>query len=402
MNWNKLFADRIKGMKRSSIREILKLTAKPDVISFAGGLPAPEYFPVERVKEASDTVLSERGQEVLQYSTTEGMPELRQMVADSLSTSDLTVGPENIIITAGSQQGLDLVCRILLNEGDKMVVENPTYLGMLMAARPFHPTFVPIPTDHDGVIVDALPPLLEQNPKMVYMVPNFQNPQGITLSTERRKQLVALTYDKPLVLIEDNPYGELRYSGDPPPTLLSLDAQQRGSNRLDGNVAYIGTFSKTLTPGLRIGWVVANETIIDKLIQVKQSADLHTNTFAQFVAYEVAKDGFLEQHITKLRDVYRDRRDTMLNAMEEYFPENVTWQKPDGGLFLMVYMPESVDSLELLEKAIAQKVAFVPGGDFHINSTGHNTFRLNFSNAKPDAIREGIRRLGTLIKAELA
>jgi 2-aminoadipate transaminase len=283
-----------------------------------------------------------------------------------------------------------------------MVVENPTYIGMLMASRPFQADYIPIPTDEDGVMVDELPALLEQNPKMVYMVPNFQNPQGVTLSAERRKQLVAMTYDKPLVLIEDNPYGELRYSGDTLPTLLALDAQQRGSRELDGNVVYIGTFSKTLTPGLRVGWVVANETIIDKLVQVKQSADLHTSTFTQFVAYEVAKDGFLDDHITTLREVYRERRDVMLAAMAEHFPEGVTWQKPIGGLFLMVYMPPQIDAVKLLEKAVAQKVAFVPGGDFHIDGTGQNTFRLNYSNAKPDAIREGIKRLGTLIKAELA
>lgn len=401
MDWNTIFADRMKTMKRSTIREILKLTAQPDVISFAGGLPAPEFFPVERVREATDTVLSERGQEVLQYSTTEGMPELRQFVADSLSTPDFTVGPENVIILNGSQQGLDLVCRIILNENDKMIVENPSYIGMLMASRPYQTEYIPIPTDQDGVMVDELPALLEKNPKMVYMVPNFQNPQGVTLSAERRKQLVALTANKPLILVEDNPYGELRYSGDPPPTLLSLDAQHRGSKVLDGNVVYIGTFSKTLTPGLRVGWVVANEAIIDKLVQAKQSADLHTSTLTQFVAYEVAKDGFLEQHITTLREVYRERRDIMLNAMSEHFPDGVTWQTPIGGLFLMVYLPPQIDATKLLQKAVAQKVAFVPGADFHIDGTGKNTFRLNFSNAKPAAIREGIKRLGTLIKAEL-
>ncbi len=401
MDWNTLFADRTRQMKRSTIREILKLTAQPDVISFAGGLPAPELFPTERVAQATSVIMAERGQEALQYSTTEGMPELRTMIAERLSAPGFTVSPDNVIIVGGSQQGLDLVCRVFLNEGDKMVIENPSYLGMLMASRPYDLHYIPIGTDQDGAILDELPAMLAQQPKMVYMVPNFQNPQGVTMNLERRQRLVAMTHDKPLILVEDNAYGELRYRGEHLPALLQLDAQQRGVSGVEGNVIYNGTFSKVLTPGLRVGWIVANTAIIDKIVQAKQSADLHTSTLTQFLTYEVASEGFLDAHIEVIRQVYRERLNVMLAAMEEYFPEGVRWQRPDGGLFLMVYLPEQVDSVELLGKAVEQKVAFVPGTDFHLDGVGANTFRLNFSNARPEMIREGIRRLGELIRTEL-
>jgi len=401
MKWDGLFASRMGHMKRSTIREILKLTAQPDVISFAGGLPAPELFPTERVEEATSTALAERGQEALQYSTTEGMPELRELIAQRMSDGDLQIGPDNIVLVSGSQQALDLVCRVFLDEDDAMVIENPSYLGMLMAARPYGVRFVPIRTDQDGVVVDDLEPLLEENPKMVYVVPDFQNPQGTTLSLERRRQLVEATSGRPLVIVEDNPYGELRYSGEAHPPLLHLEARHRGSTAVDGNVVYISTFSKTLAPGMRLGWIVAHEEIIDKIVQAKQSADLHTSTFAQFVTYETARDSFLDEHVARLREVYRQRRDIMLEAMGEYFPPEVRWQKPDGGLFLMVYMPEHIDSHELLKKALERKVAFVPGTDFHLDGSGRNTFRLNFSNARPEMITEGIRRLGELLQEEV-
>lgn len=401
MNWDTLFADRIKDMKRSTIREILKLTAQPDVISFAGGLPAPELFPKDRIAQATARIMQEHGEAALQYSTTEGVPELRQFIADRISTPDFKVGMENIIIISGSQQGLDLICRVTLNEGDTMLIENPSYLGMLMASKPYHVNYVPVPTDSDGAIVDQLPPLLAQNPKMLYMVPNFQNPQGVTLSKERREQLIDMTYDRSMIMVEDNPYGELRYSGEYPPHLLQLDAARRGVSGVEGNVVYIGTFSKVLTPGLRIGWMIGHERIIDKLVQAKQSADLHTSTLTQYLSYEVAKDGFLDEHIERLKVVYRERRDTMLDALSEYFPEEVKWHQPEGGLFLMIYLPEGMDSTALLQKALTHKVAFVPGTDFHVGGIGANTFRLNFSNAGTDRIVEGVRRLGTLLKSEL-
>lgn len=398
MQWDELFAKRTSHMKRSTIREILKLTGEHEMISFAGGLPAPEFFPVERVQQATDTVLSERGQEALQYSATEGMPELRDMIAERMSTSNLHITRDNVLITSGSQQGIDLLGRIMMDEGDPVVVENPTYLGALMAWRTFALRYVPVPTDNDGMQVDALEPLLSQNPKLIYTMPTFQNPGGFTLSLPRRQQLVRLLNAHHVPLIEDDAYGALRYSGDPLPTLLELDAMQRGSTAVDGHVIYMGTFSKVLTPGYRVAWVVAPDAVIDKMIAAKQACDLHTNTIGQFVTYEVARDGFLDAHIEVLRNVYRERRDMMLQALADYFPEECSWTQPDGGLFVLVRLPQGVDGETLLRAAVPQGVAFVYGDEFHLDGTGSNTVRLNFSNTQPDRMREGVRRLGQLVK----
>ncbi|MAS33463.1 MAG: aminotransferase [Anaerolineaceae bacterium] len=402
MQWDQRFAARTAQMKRSTIREILKLTSQPDVISFAGGLPAPEFFPVERVKQAADLALSERGQAALQYSTTEGMPELRELIAERLSNEHIQVDPDQVLITTGSQQALDLIGRVLIDNGDFVIAENPTYLGMIMAWKPYGLRYTPVPTDAEGMDVDALEPLLRQNPKLLYVVPNFQNPGGNTLSLERRERLVALLARYQVPLIEDNPYGELCYSGEPQPSILSLDAKNLGINTPDGHVIYAGTLSKVLAPGLRIGFLVAAAAVIDKLVQAKQSADLHTSTLDQFIAYEVARDGFLDQHVQHLREVYRERRDIMLAAMERYFPPEVTWSKPDGGLFLLVTAPSQVDTTTLLVEAVKRKVAFVPGADFHIDGSGQNTFRLNFSNAGPQMIEAGIQRLGQLLHDAVA
>jgi 2-aminoadipate transaminase len=402
MNWDAVFAARTQHMKRSTVREILKLTAKPEVISFAGGLPAPELFPVERIQQATDTVLAERGQEVLQYSTTEGMPELRDLIARRLSRGKYQLHRDNILITSGSQQAVDMLARVLLDEGDRVIVENPTYVGMMTSWRPFSLHFSAVPTDDDGMIVDELPSLLAEKPKLMYAIPTFQNPQGTTLTRERRAKLAKILVDHDLPFVEDDPYGELRYSGDPVPPVLHFEADYRGTTRLDGNVIYCGTFSKILTPGLRIGWVVAAFPVIDKLVQVKQATDLHTSTFNQFVSYEVARDeAFLDEHVTMLRDVYRQRRDLMLQTMDEHFPSEVTWTRPEGGLFLMVTMPQHLNAREVLKLALENNVAFVPCDDFFIGNSGHNMFRLNFSNSRPERIVEGIKRLGSVLKTAL-
>ncbi len=399
MDWDSRFAARTQQMKRSTVREILKLTARAEVISFAGGLPAPELFPVERIRQATDTVLAERGQEMLQYSTTEGMPELRELIANRLSSGKFQIHRDNILITSGSQQAVDMIARIFLDEGDRVIVENPTYVGMMTSWRPFDLEFSAVPTDDDGMIVDALEPLLAGNPKLVYAIPTFQNPQGTTLTKARREKLAEILIRHDLPFVEDDPYGELRFSGEPVPTVLQIEAEQRGSTTLDGTVIYCGTFSKVLTPGLRIGWVAAAYPVIDKLVQVKQATDLHTSTFNQFVSYEVARDEeFLNEHVAVLRQVYRERRDLMMQTMEAYFPQEVTWTRPDGGLFLMVTMPEALNAREVLKQALAHDVAFVPCDDFFIGDTGHNTFRLNYSNARPERIVEGIKRLGSVLK----
>lgn len=399
MNWDNLFADRTKLMKRSAIREILKLTAQPDVISFAGGLPAPELFPIERIQQATDTVLSERGREVLQYSTTEGMPELRSFIAKWLSKGAFQVNPDNILIVSGSQQALDLIGKILLNKDDKVVVENPTYLGMLTCWRPIDLEFLAVPTDKDGMQIDQFEALMSQNPKAVYSIPTFQNPQGVTLSYERRKHLVEILAKYNLPFVEDDPYGELRYSGEKVPSVLQMDADYRGSTGIDGSVIYCGTFSKVLTPGLRVGWVAAHEDVIEKLVQSKQASDLHTSTLNQYITYEVVRDeAFFHGHIEMLREVYRQRRDLMLNLMQEHFPSEVSWTHPEGGLFLMVTMPEHMNATEILQRALEYKVAFVPCDSFFIGDTGSNTFRVNFSNSRPEMIEEGIKRIGSLLK----
>ncbi|MBZ0278758.1 MAG: PLP-dependent aminotransferase family protein [Anaerolineae bacterium] len=399
IQWTEKFARRTALLRPSAIREILKLTQQHDIISFAGGLPAPDFFPVERVREAAETVLTERAAEALQYSTTEGIPELRDFIAARMSNEQLTVTRENILIVSGAQQGIDLVGRVLLDDGDGILVENPTYLGTLLTWNLYSPRYVTVPTDHDGLRVDELEPALRQNPKLMYLIPNFQNPQGVTISRERRETLVKLLARYHVPVVEDNPYGELRYSGEPIPSLYELDAASTNSRRLEGHVLYAGTFSKVLMPGLRLGWIAAPVPVIEKLVQAKQAADLQSSSLSQLLTYEVARDGFLDQHIIRLRNEYRQRRDVMLAAMDRYFPtEGVTWAKPEGGLFLMVTLPESVDTAELLKEATRNKVAFVPGTDFFLGGAGRNTMRLNFSNARPEMIETGIQRLGKLLK----
>ncbi len=397
VNWNAKFAARTGRMRRSSIREILKLTQRPDVISFAGGLPAPELFPIEQIRAAADRVLTERGAGALQYSTSEGIPELRSYLAARMSRPGLTVSPDNILIVQGGQQAIDLVGRILFDEGDRAIVESPTYLGMLVAWRAYNLNYLVVPTDQHGLITELLPPALRQNPKLMYLVPNFQNPQGVTLSGARRAHLAQLAAEHGSVILEDNPYGDLRYSGEDLPSLYAVDAQVRGLSELNGGVIYTSSFSKILAPGLRMAWIAAPVPVIDKLVQAKQGADLQCNTFSQYIAYEVCKDGFIDAHILRLRDAYRQRRDVMLAALEREFPEEARWSKPDGGLFLMVHVPQHINATELLKEAIERKVAYVPGDDFHVEG-GQNTFRLNYSNASPEMIEEGIRRLGALLK----
>ncbi len=403
VNWNKKCAKRTNLMTRSSIREILKLTQRPEIISFAGGLPAPELFPVERIKSAAAKVLDEHGTEALQYGASEGVTMLRDFIAERMSRRGVNVTRDNILVVGGAQQGIDLIGRVLLNDGDGLVVEDPTYMGMLQAWRPYNPCCYTVPTDHDGLDLDVLRRILREKPKLLYLVPNFQNPQGITLSAERRRGLIELLHEFDGIVIEDNPYGELRYSGDDIPNLYEYDAAYQGTNMLDGRVIYLGTFSKVLAPGVRIGWIAAPLDIMDKLVQAKQAADLHTSPLTQWIVAEVARDGFLDEHIKRLREVYESRRDLMLASMEAYFPRDIHWTKPDGGLFLMAHAPEHLDMTELFKIAVEHQVAYVPGADFYVGgaAAGGHTFRLNFSNARPAMIQEGIRRLGAMLEEVL-
>ncbi len=403
--WKLRYAQRTLGVKSSAIRELLKVTQKPEIISFGGGLPAPDVFPVKRFEEACHKVLTEQGAQALQYGTTEGYQPLREMIAHNLARYGIVASAENVLITSGSQQALDLIGKLLINRGDRVLVEAPTYLGALQAFNVYGAQYVSVPVDEDGLLTDQLDPSLRAGPKFMYVLPNFQNPAGVTLSEGRRHQLILLADKYGIPIIEDDPYGQLRYEGDHIAPLVVLDREnlRRDNGFTLGNVIYLSTFSKTLAPGIRLAWIVAPEDVISKLVQLKQAADLHTSTFSQYVAYEVARDGFLDQHVKLIRQVYRERRDAMLNALHQYFPPEVTWTHPKGGLFLWVSMSEGSDSQTLLPAALAENVAFVPGDSFYANNghEGGRHMRLNFSYCQPEVIHEGIRRLSVAVKMQL-
>jgi len=402
--WTYRFAQRTKAIKSSVIRELLKLTQRPEVISFAGGLPAPELFPIARFQEACRRVLAEKASFALQYGTTEGYAPLRELIAGNMARYGIVAGVENVLITSGSQQALDLIGKLLVNRGDRVLVEAPTYLGALQAFDIYGAEYVSVPIDADGLQTELLDEALRSGPKFMYVLPNFQNPGGVTLSEGRRHELVLLADKYGIPIIEDDPYGQLRYEGEHLPALVVVDREnlQRDDGYRLGNVIYLSTFSKTLAPGLRLGWIVAPAEVIGKLVQLKQGADLHTSTFTQAVAYEVARDGFLDEHVRTIRQVYRQRRDAMLSALQEFFPPEVTWTHPAGGLFLWVTLPEGMDCQALFEVALRENVAFVPGGCFYAGSDeGRRHMRLNFSCAQPEQIREGIRRLAVAVRSQM-
>jgi len=402
--WEYRYAQRTQRMGSSAIRELLKYTEKPDIISFAGGLPAPEVFPVEEFNAACDRVLREQGAMALQYSTTEGYLPLREMIARHSERYGIKITPENVLITSGSQQALDLLGKILIDPGDRILVESPTYLAAIQAWNAYGAEFITVPMDDDGMNTDYLEEALRAGPKFIYVLPNFQNPTGVTLSMERRRKLLALADQYGVPIVEDDPYGQLRYEGEHLPSIVVLDSQFRddGTPCYRGNVIYLSTFSKTLAPGIRLGWVVAPPEVIGKLVQAKQGADLHTATFNQVVAYEVSRGGFLDRHIHTIRDVYGERRDVMLAAMDRDFPPEVNWTHPQGGLFLWGVLPNHMDAKDLLTSCLERKVAFVPGEPFHPTGGGKNTMRINFSNATHEEINQGIKRLGTAISEKLA
>lgn len=397
--WAQRFAQRTQRMKSSAVRELLKLTELPDVISFAGGLPAPETFPLERFTEASARVMTEFGSRALQYSTTEGYRPLRELIAAHATRYGILVEADNILITSGSQQALDLIGKVFVNPGDHILVESPTYLGALQAWNAYQAEYVAADTDDDGYIMASVDAKMRTGPKFAYALPNFQNPSGVTLSIERRTRLIELADHYGVPILEDDPYGQLRYEGEHLPALVTLDSQFRPADgaQYSGNVIYLSTFSKTLSPGIRLGWIVAPVEVIRKLVQAKQGTDLHTSTVSQMVAYEVAAGGFLDQHVKQIRAIYRERRDTMLAALKAHFPPGVTWTRPQGGLFLWLKFPDTLDAADLLTSAIDEKVAFVPGESFFVDGSGRNTARLNFSNASPDRINEGIARLARCV-----
>lgn len=402
-SWDNRFAQRTQRMKGSVIRELLKFTEEPDVISFAGGMPAPDAFPIKEFAAACNHILTEQGDLALQYGSTDGYYPLREMIMRQSSRYGIEITPENILITSGSQQGLDLLGKIFINPGDRIVVENPTYVGALQAWNAYGAEFIPVPFDEEGMITSELEKTLRSSPKFIYVLPNFQNPTGVTLSFERRLQLIELSEKYGVPVVEDDPYGQLRFEGEHQPSIVVLDSQTRAQEHCySGNVIYLGTFSKTLSPGLRLAWVIAPTEVIHKLINAKQGTDLHTSTFNQMIAYEVGKDGFINEHVKYIRKIYRERRDVMLDTLTEHMPEEVKWTHPQGGLFLWLTLPECINSRELLEEALKFKVAFVPGDSFYAQGGHYNTMRLNFSNPTPEMINEGIGRLAKAIKQFIA
>jgi len=393
-DWESKFCARCTLMTSSAIREILKVTQRPEIISFAGGLPAPEIFPIKEIEEACVQVLRTAGQQALQYTITEGFLPLRQELAVKMHKYGVEAEPENIFPTNGSQQALDLIGRIFIDAGDVIVTDSPTYLGALQAFAAYEPRIECLPLDDDGMQIDHLEDVLKrQKVRFIYVLPNFHNPAGVTLALERRIELVKIAAKYGVPLIEDDPYGELRFEGEDLPAIMTLHKE---------NTIYMSTFSKILAPGLRLGWVVGPQALISKLVQAKQATDLHTSTFIQMIVHDVMRRGILTDHSKLIRKVYGERRHVMTDAMEEHFPEGVKWTKPQGGLFLWVTAPEQVDTRDLLKKAIDHKVAFVPGTYFFPHGGGLNTMRLNFSNAQPDQIREGIKRLGATLKEAMA
>ncbi|MGB2696527.1 MAG: PLP-dependent aminotransferase family protein [Candidatus Zixiibacteriota bacterium] len=385
-----IISERAWEMKSSAIREILKITELPDVISFAGGLPAPELFPVEELKEACDRVLSISGPRSLQYSLTMGHRPLREFLAERYTQRGIPATPDNIMITSGSQQGLDLIGRVFLDSGSFVVVEDPTYLGALQAFEAYNPHYHTVSMDEEGMVVSEVEEAIKKKkPRFIYAVSNFQNPSGITMTEERRQKLVELAKEYYIPVIDDNPYGELRYAGEDLPSLKKL-----GGDLL----IELGTFSKIISPGLRIGWIFTSAEIMRLFERMKEGVDLHTNTFAQFMVYEYIKAGNLEKHIKLIKSEYSKRRKVMIESLEKYCPNYVRWTKAEGGLFLWVFLPEHVSATELLKKALEKKVAYVPGKPFYVHGDTDNTLRLNFSNATPEQIEEGIKRLAKVFE----
>ena len=395
------FSRNVRQLRASEIRELLKLTQRPEVISFAGGLPNPEAFPVENLRVVIDHVMKEHASDALQYGATEGHNKLRDAIARGMGTQfGVPQSIHNILITHGSQQGLSLLSHVLLDPGDTVVMGSPGYLGALQTFRAFQARIEGVPLDGHGVDVDLLEAKLrslaahKRLPKMIYLVPTFQNPSGETIPLDRRKRIYELACEHDLLIIEDDPYSFLRYEGEKVPLIKSLDEQER--------VVYLGTFSKILAPGFRIAWMAAPESIVNKACLAKQTQDLCSNTFAQYCIFEAMYHDFLFPHIAEIIRIYGAKRDAMLAAMDEHMPKQARWNRPEGGLFVWLTLPAFIDAHDMFAKAIANNVAYVAGQAFFPDGGGHNTLRLNFSHASDERIAEGIRRLSRVIGEEIA
>ena len=387
------FADRMSNIKASDIRELLKLTARPEIISFAGGLPAPELFPVEDLKAAMDAVMDENGRAALQYGVTEGPTHLREQIAQRLAEkNNIQSDADHLILTAGSQQGLDFIGKLFLNPGDVVVLESPSYLGAINAFKQYQPNFVEVPTDENGMIMEELDKVLATTPnvKLIYVIPDFQNPSGRTLPLERRKQFMEIINKYDVYAIEDNPYGDLRFKGEFLPALRSMDEKDL--------IIYFGTFSKILSPGFRMGWINASAEVVEKVNLIMQASALQTPTINALVISKYLDMFDVDKHVDKIREVYKHRCQLMIDTMRAEFPPECKFTDPDGGLFTWVELPDYIDTRELAPKAMAQNVAYVPGSGFYPSGNTRNCMRLNYSNATDERIVEGIKRLAKVIR----
>ncbi|MFJ7307609.1 aminotransferase-like domain-containing protein [Peribacillus frigoritolerans] len=389
------FAERARLVKSSETREILKVTERPEVISFAGGLPAPELFPVENLKIACNAVLDEEGAASLQYGTTEGYIPLREAISQRMKGIGINSTIENVLITSGSQQAIDLTGRLFINEGDTIICESPTYLAAINAFKSYDAKFVEVVMDDDGMVMDELEKKLNNHPdtKFIYTIPDFQNPTGRTLKLERRKRMIELANQYDVLIVEDNPYGAVRFAGEELPPVKHFDTENR--------VIYLSTFSKIFTPGLRLGWICADESFIEKYVAFKQTADLHTDSLAQRITAKYMEIYDMEEHIKKIKAVYKTKCTEMMRSMKEFFPKNLSYSKPEGGLFIWVELPEGIDSTHILTECLKNNVACVPGTPFFPNGTQKNTLRLNYSNMSNEKIIEGIKRMGEVLHHEL-
>ena len=399
VDFEHLYSDRAKRVVASEIREILKMMGDPDLISFAGGIPNPESFPVQAIREIVDKVLIESPIDALQYGVTEGYAPFRQTLAEYMRPQGVDCSAENIIVTSGATQIIDLCAQILLQQGRHVITESPSFLASLLDFKSYGAVIDDIKMDDNGIIVDALEDQLENlerktiRPSLLYTIPNFQNPTGVTMSESRRKKLVDLASDYDFLILEDDPYGALRFEGETVPPIKAFDDSDR--------VIYASSFSKILSPGMRLGWVVAHPELARKLAIMKQTADVHANMLCQRIADEYVSGGYLEKQLPVIRELYGRKQKVMLAALAKYFPKEAKWTHPEGGMFLWATLPQGIDTHELLPKAVAKKVAYVHGRLFYPNGGGSNEMRLNFTHAEDDLITEGIRRLGGLISEQL-
>jgi 2-aminoadipate transaminase len=395
IDWTDYWAARTRNLKASAIRELLKLTARPEVISFAGGLPATETLPIAEITAACDRILTTKADKALQYGPTEGYTALRDSIAAMYRARGVPVTGENVLITTGSQQGLDLVGRTLIDRGDPVVTEAPTYIGALQAWRTSEPAFIGLPLDDEGMQLDLLD--LSRPIKLLYALPNFQNPTGVTLSDERRRDIVELAHRHRFVVIEDDPYRSLRYTGKDIPALVEIEAEMLGSDwDSEGRIVHLGTFSKILAPGLRVGWILAPTPALRMFVLAKQGADLHSSMLSQYIADELLRENIIEKNMPLLIDIYRKRRDTMLMALSQNMLGYGTWTRPDGGLFVWLTV-DDLNTQDMMALALSRNVAYVPGSNFYFDDLGMDAMRLNFSCMPPEKISEGIARLGALV-----